>query len=124
MGLGRSRRIEAPQRYANLRSGFRPFNSSSFVLRPSSFVLRHSLFHSVLRHSSFPSMSVAFEELEGSPGLEVSESGMTAWRSFRVAWADWPQFCRELIGSYRVVGGSFVFAAPLEFPGFPNLVVS
>ncbi len=69
-------------------------------------------------------MPIAFEELEGSPKLAVSEEGMTAWRSFRVAWADWPAFCGELIGSYRVVGGTFVFTAPLEFPGFPNLVVS
>jgi hypothetical protein len=69
-------------------------------------------------------MSVSFEELEGSPRLSVNESGITAWRSFRVAWADWPAFCGELIGSYRVVGGSFIFTAPLEFPGFPNLVVS
>src|SRR5947209_17764449 len=69
-------------------------------------------------------MSVSFEELEGSPRLQVGETGMTAWRSFRVAWADWPDFCRELIGSYRVVGGSFVFTAPREVPGFPNLVLS
>jgi len=69
-------------------------------------------------------MPVAFEELEGSPRLEVSEEGIIAWRSFRVAWADWQAFCAELIGSYAVVGGTFVFTAPLEFPGFPNLVVS
>jgi hypothetical protein len=69
-------------------------------------------------------MPAQFEELEGSPKLAVSEQGMTAWRSFRVAWADWPAFCGELIGSYQVVGGTFVFTEPLEFPGFPNLVVS
>jgi hypothetical protein len=69
-------------------------------------------------------MPVAFEELENSPRMRISEEGITAWRVFRIAWNDWPAFARELIGSYRVVGNSFVFSAPLEFPGFPNLVVA
>jgi hypothetical protein len=69
-------------------------------------------------------MTVSFEELEGSPRLSVDESGITARRAFRVAWADWPAFCRELIGSYEVVGGTFVFTPPLAFPAFSNLVVA
>jgi hypothetical protein len=69
-------------------------------------------------------MPVAFEELEGSPRLRIAEEGITAQRVFRVAWSDWQAFACELIGSYRVVGDAFVFTAPLEFPGMPNLLVS
>ncbi len=69
-------------------------------------------------------MAVSFEELEGSPKLQISEQGVAAQRVYRIAWSDWPAFARELIGSYQVVSNSLVFTAPLEFPGFPNLVVS
>lgn len=69
-------------------------------------------------------MAVSFEELEGSPKLQISEQGIVAQRAYRIAWSDWPAFARELIGSYQVVSDSLVFTAPLEFPGFPNLVVS
>ena len=68
-------------------------------------------------------MAVAFEELEGSPRLEIGEEGILARRWFRVSWQDWPQLARQLLGFYRVVGGQWVFEPPEPFPGFPNLLV-
>ena len=69
-------------------------------------------------------MSVAFEELEDSPRIHIREQGTLATRVFRVAWDDWRQFVEALLGSYQIVGCSYVFVPPLEFPGLPNLVVS
>jgi hypothetical protein len=69
-------------------------------------------------------MSIAFEELEGSPVIRVSEQGTVADRVFRVAWDDWPAFARLLVGSYETAASSFVFVPPMEFPGLPNLVVA
>ena len=69
-------------------------------------------------------MPVAFEELEGSPKIRIAESGTIATRIFRIAWDDWINFARTLVGSYEVVGGTFQFTPPLAFPGMPNLVVS
>ncbi|MCE9545553.1 MAG: hypothetical protein K8T25_08555 [Planctomycetia bacterium] len=69
-------------------------------------------------------MTIAFEELEGSPVIAVGADGTTARRVFRVAWADWPQFVRDLIGSYRRAGTDYYFIPPLEFPGLPGVVVS
>ncbi len=68
-------------------------------------------------------MSVPFEELEGSPQLEITQQGIVARRRFRVAWDQWPSFARQLVGYYRVVGGRWVFEPPEPFPGFPNLLV-
>jgi hypothetical protein len=69
-------------------------------------------------------MPIAFEELEGSPTIRITQEGVVGRRSFRVGWSDWAALARELIGTYKVVGGSFTFLAPLEFPGQPNLMVS
>ncbi len=69
-------------------------------------------------------MSVAFEELEGSPTIRISESGTVATRVFRVAWDDWTDFARELVGHYELVACTFQFVAPLAFPDIPNLVVA
>ncbi|HEY1600771.1 MAG TPA: hypothetical protein VGG64_14275 [Pirellulales bacterium] len=69
-------------------------------------------------------MTVAFEELEGSPKIRVNEQGTTAVRSFRVAWDDWQEFVHDLIGIFRVLGLATQFVPPIEFPGLPNLIVS
>ncbi|MBI2826702.1 MAG: hypothetical protein HYX69_18680 [Planctomycetia bacterium] len=69
-------------------------------------------------------MSVAFEELEGSPRIRVNEQGTTAVRVFRVAWTDWQDLAHELIGTFRVVGLATQFVPPITFPGLPNLIVS
>jgi hypothetical protein len=69
-------------------------------------------------------MAVSFEELEGSPTINLSPQGMTALRLFRVAWDDWPALVQDLIGYYDRVGSTATFTAPLEFPGVENLVVS
>lgn len=69
-------------------------------------------------------MSIAFEELEGSPTLTVDEGRTTATRAFRVAWDDWQAFAQSLVGSYQVVGCTFIFQPPLAFPGMPNLAVA
>lgn len=68
-------------------------------------------------------MSVAFEELEGSPRIRVNEQGTTAVRTFRVAWSDWQRFATDLVGTYRVLGAATQFVPPIEFPGLPNLIV-
>jgi len=69
-------------------------------------------------------MTVAFEELEGSPRIRVNEQGTTAVRVFRVAWHDWQDFVRTLIGTFRVLGLATHFVPPIEFPGLPSLIVS
>jgi hypothetical protein len=69
-------------------------------------------------------MTVAFEELEGSPLVRIAEQGTAAERLFRTAWDDWPALASELIGSYATVGREFVFSPPIEFPGMPNLVAA
>ena len=69
-------------------------------------------------------MPVPFEELAGSPTIEITPEGTRAQRVFRVDWADWQEFAHEVVGRYRVVGCAFVFERPLEFPDMPNLVVS
>lgn len=69
-------------------------------------------------------MSISFEELEGSPTINITQQGTTALRLFRVAWDDWPAMVRELIGHYELVGSQARFSAPLEFPGVGNLVVA
>lgn len=69
-------------------------------------------------------MSVVFEELEDSPRIHIREHGTLATRIFRVEWDDWQEFVGSLLGSYQIVGCSYLFVPPLEFPGLPNLVVS
>ncbi len=69
-------------------------------------------------------MPVSFEELEGSPVIRTNEQGTLAQRTFRIAWQDWQEFTRNLVGSYSTVGCTFVFQRPIEFPDMPNLVVS
>jgi hypothetical protein len=69
-------------------------------------------------------MPVAFEELEGSPTIRISESGTVATRVFRVAWDDWIDFARELVGEYALDACDFEFTPPLAFPNMPNLVVA
>ncbi len=68
-------------------------------------------------------MAIAFEELEGSPKIRANEQGTSATRIFKVAWSDWLDFARLLVGTYETVAGAFHFVPPLEFPGFPNLIV-
>jgi hypothetical protein len=71
-----------------------------------------------------PTSAIAFEELEGSPTIRISQQGAAAVREFRCAWDDWPALVRLLVGHFDLVGASPTFSAPLEFPGVPNLVVS
>lgn len=69
-------------------------------------------------------MAVAFEELEGSPRLHIDHAGTRAVRLFRVAWTDWQDFSRELLGTYRRVGCAYRFEPPLSFPGLSDVVVT
>jgi hypothetical protein len=69
-------------------------------------------------------MTIAFEELEGSPTISIGPGGTVARRIFRVAWADWPALVQELLGTYRRVGGQFQFSPPLTFPDLPGVVVT
>jgi hypothetical protein len=71
-----------------------------------------------------PVAAIAFEELEGSPTIALSQRGAVAVRAFRCAWSDWPAVVRLLVGHFELVGAKPVFSAPLEFPGVANLVVS
>ena len=68
-------------------------------------------------------MSVAIEELDGSPRFRIAESGTTAVRRLLVAWNQWQALARELVGTYRVVGGGFSFVAPSHVL-LNNLIVS
>lgn len=67
-------------------------------------------------------MSIAYEELEGSPRLRINDAGVTAVRTFRVAWNDWPAFARLLIGQYQLIGGTLHYVPALPFPGLLNLI--
>ncbi|MEZ6069366.1 MAG: hypothetical protein R3C10_03635 [Pirellulales bacterium] len=69
-------------------------------------------------------MAVAFEELAGSPTLEVVDGRITARREFRVAWSDYADFIAELWGQYRSVGGGFVYQPPAYFPQAPQAIVN
>lgn len=69
-------------------------------------------------------MSIAFEELAGSPRLSASQAGVTAVRSFRVAWNDWQAFARQLLGIAQTIGGVPYLAGVPSFPGFENLLVT
>lgn len=71
-----------------------------------------------------PVVAIAFEELEGSPTIGLSQRGAVAVRAFRCAWSDWPALVRLLVGHFELVGAKPVFSAPLEFPGVSNLIVS
>jgi len=69
-------------------------------------------------------MTVAYEELAGSPQIHVTQQGATAVRMFRVAWDDWQAFARMLLGTYGEIGGTARFVEPVAFPGFKNLFVA
>lgn len=69
-------------------------------------------------------MTIAFEELAGSPRIRISEDGLVAVRTFRVAWDDWRALVHALVGTFRVVGLATQFVPPIRFPGLPNLVVA
>lgn len=72
--------------------------------------------------STTPTYGISFEELENSPRIHISTAGMTATRVFLVAWADWINFAHEVIGTYRIVGGTAVAIKPIPFPQQPNLI--
>lgn len=59
---------------------------------------------------------IEFEELAGSPVVEIGPQGVTAQRMFRVPWSDWNNFAGELFGVYKKVGGSIAYTTPLPFP--------
>jgi|GEM_PF-7016151 len=54
---------------------------------------------------------INFEELEGSPKINISSQGIVATRRFLLA------FAAELIGLYRNVGGSVQVSLAMPFPG-------
>lgn len=66
---------------------------------------------------------INFEELENSPRIAINQQGVNAIRVFKLAWADWQAFARELIGTWRIIGGATQFISPIPFPGLPNLIV-
>ncbi len=69
-------------------------------------------------------MSISYEELAGSPRLRATQEGVSAVRSFRVAWSDWQAFARLLLGTARTVGGVAQLTVGPKFPGFENLLVT
>ncbi|MCA9246858.1 MAG: hypothetical protein KDA42_07070 [Planctomycetales bacterium] len=68
-------------------------------------------------------MAIAFEELEGSPTIEVGGKGAAARREFRVAWTDWRAFAESLIGGWKKTGTSFRRVPGLAFPGLDDVFV-
>jgi hypothetical protein len=71
-------------------------------------------------------MSLAFQELAGSPRIRILETGkVVAEREFYVAWDDWVEFVNRLRGLYFAAGtqGAMLFA-PAYFPGNPALRVT
>lgn len=69
-------------------------------------------------------MAVTFEELAGSPTLEVVDGRIVAQRVFRVDWSDRLEFIAELWGQYGAVGGAFVYQPPAFFPQVPQAFVN
>ncbi len=72
------------------------------------------------------SMSIAFQELAGSPRVRILESGkVTAERDFQVAWSDWVSFVNELRGIYVSAGSQAApIVDPAYFPDCPALRVT
>lgn len=62
---------------------------------------------------------IEFEEIEGSPTLDVGENGSTAQRRFRLTdWSRCLDFILELRGIFITVAGQIQATPPLRFPGF------
>jgi hypothetical protein len=66
---------------------------------------------------------IGFEEIEGSPKIAITQGGVNATRTFKVAWADWQAFARELVGDYLLFGSTPRLESPFAFPGFENAIV-
>ncbi len=71
-------------------------------------------------------MTVAFQELAGSPRVQIDERGrVRAARDFKVAWSDWVTFINELRGLYFAASTKgAVLVSPSYFPGNPALRVT
>jgi len=71
-------------------------------------------------------MTVAFQELAGSPRFVLDENGIfTARREFHVAWSDWRTLVDDLRGVVRRVDTKgYLVSAQANFPDFPALEVS
>jgi hypothetical protein len=68
-------------------------------------------------------MSIAFEELAGSPTIEVEHDGVRARRVFRVAWDEWRDFARTLLGGWTRIESTYRWIPPQPFPGLPHVLV-
>ncbi len=70
-------------------------------------------------------MSIAFQELAGSPRLRILESGLIVGeRDFQVAWDDWVPLVNALRGLYFSAGSQgAALISPAYFPGNPALRV-
>ncbi len=70
-------------------------------------------------------MSIAFQELAGSPRVRILESGkVTAERDFKVAWTDWVAFVNVLRGRYlSAATQAATIVSPAYFPDNPGLRV-
>lgn len=67
-------------------------------------------------------MPTAFEELEGSPVVEINDGKFTGTRRFKIAWSDTIAFNGELIGSWAASGSTLVFVPGAPFPGIPQAI--
>ncbi|MGE0609284.1 MAG: hypothetical protein AB7O62_19490 [Pirellulales bacterium] len=65
----------------------------------------------------------AFEELDDSPRFHITEYGTSAVRRFLVAWPQWQDFARQLVGSFQIIGGGYSFVLPSHLL-LNNLIVS
>lgn len=66
-------------------------------------------------------MAVSFDEQWGSPTISFRDGKLIGKRVFVIDWSDQLAFVEELFGTYKNVGGSFVYTPPAHFPNAPTM---
>lgn len=67
--------------------------------------------------------AIAYEELEGSPQEQLTQSGFTATRTLKCPWADRLTLAQRLLGGWLTIGGGTSYYTPYGYPGQPSAVV-
>jgi hypothetical protein len=71
-----------------------------------------------------PTVSVDYEELEGSPKESYGSKGFQATRHLMCSWADRHTLARQLKGGRHYIGQDLVTLKPAYYPWYPVAVVS
>jgi hypothetical protein len=69
-------------------------------------------------------ITIAFEELDGSPEETITDEGFAAVRTLKCAWADRRILAVELKGSALKIGSNTVYIGAESYPGVPSMTVA